>query len=234
MDYRLLGFAGAAGALFLSFNCGGSVIAGTGGGSSESTSDSSSNGTFSSSTNTGTQSTGTQSTGTQSTGTQSTTTTVTTTTVSTSSGNVTNCDQICAELQAKGCASDSCLDDCAQAFSGPCVAELSAYVDCFLGFLGPSCEIPQECNAQFDAYEQCQGGGCGPQECGGGGSSGGETFCSCSRSCEGTSYEAICSTSAGQGKCECYANGMLVAQCEEANASCDLDVGCCSQFFFEG
>jgi hypothetical protein len=27
---------------------------------------------------------------------------------------------------------------------------------------------------------------------------------------------------------------MLVAQCEEANASCDLDVGCCSQFFLEG
>jgi hypothetical protein len=221
MSFRMLGFAGAAGALFLSFDCGGRVVAGTGGGSSESTGDTASNGTTTESgSNTVAQSTGTP-------------TLNGSTTVQMSAGPMGQCDQVCAMWSGLGCGFDECLEQCAETFAGGCAAELSAYADCLITFAVDCDDSPEECKPEVLAYAECHGG-CGSQVCQGGESSGGETFCSCSESCETATYETICSSSAGQGKCECYVDGMLAGQCEDEDASCDVDASCCSQFFFEG
>jgi hypothetical protein len=218
MHFRLLGLLGAAGAVFLSFNCGGTVVFEATGGSSGSTTDASSTGTALTATGS-TQSTGTTSVNTS-------------TSVSTTSGTTTSCEQVCAKFDAFGCADEGCIASCADVLSGPCAMVFSAFVDCISEFATDCEDLPQQCDAQSDAYLLCYAGGCsGEQLCSGTGSGGGETFCSCTESCEVGTWEATCSSSGGQGQCDCKVDGMLVGKCDEANPSCDVEVGCCSQFF---
>ena len=113
-----------------------------------------------------------------------------------------------------------------------CTAEFDAVLQCAL--TQQNCDIEDSCEPQLQAWAACAAAtGCGPQECRGGGSGGGEETCSCNAVCEGTPVTADCTIdAAGGATCQCLANGMPVGECTEPQSSfCDVSEGCCAQFF---
>jgi hypothetical protein len=211
MDLRCLGFLGAACAALISLACGGTVVAGTGGGSADSTSDAGTSGTDASAGSTSTTSS------------------------STSSGSTAECEHICDQLESIGCENhDYCVYECIQTLATPCGDLFTAYVQCHADFATDCIEVPPACEASTDAYLQCYALGCNGsgQLCSGTGSGGGETSCSCSEDCDAGSYEVSCTSSAGQGTCACSVDGVFVGQCEEMSLSCDVHTGCCSTLFW--
>jgi hypothetical protein len=206
MDLRGLGLLGAAGAVFLSFHCGGKVVfEATGGASSESTS----------------EATSTAST-INSSGSQGTTTVATSTAVSTSSGVPVDCDQLCAAFDEIACQDEGCTGWCTDLLYGECGPELGPFVQCLLEFANSdttACDAPPQCEMQIAAYLQ-------DHACG-------EGNCSVAATYGDTTYEVKCNLN-GPYACGCYSNGMLLAVCEGGIWKCDVEDGCCSPFFFEG
>jgi hypothetical protein len=132
-----------------------------------------------------------------------------------------------------GCGEPSCLEECTQSYAAApqCVAQLDALAKCVA--VASSCELT-ECTALLDSYLVCtDGGACGAAECGGTGSSGGQTFCTCSATCNGVDVTTDCTSfGGGEAKCECYINGMVVGACAEPiRLQCEVEASCCTQFF---
>jgi len=181
------------------------------------------------------QTTGTG-TGTSSVDTGTTSGTGTATSTSTGSTNPGGCAGACGHLQALGCEGidPSCQQECEATAntSGGCAKVFDDVLGCVA--VAPTCDIEEYCDAQFDAFAQCiRTNGCGPAECSGGATSGGQEECACNAVCSGQEVEAACSSNAGgQAACTCYVNGQVVAECTEPTSTfCDLEVGCCAQFF---
>jgi hypothetical protein len=146
------------------------------------------------------------------------------------------CDEVCEQLQSLGCPNGGpdCVDECQEAAGQAprCTAEFDAVLQCAL--TQQNCDIEDSCEPQLQAWAACAAAtGCGPQECRGGGSGGGEETCSCNAVCEGTPVTADCTIdAAGGATCQCLANGMPVGECTEPQSSfCDVSEGCCAQFF---
>jgi hypothetical protein len=71
-------------------------------------------------------------------------------------------------------------------------------------------------------------GMCGPITCAVGGEE-----CQCDMTCGGQSFTSVCKLDPdGTFFCECLINGMAVGACNEGGQACDIEGGCCSQFFF--
>jgi hypothetical protein len=106
---------------------------------------------------------------------------------------------------------------------------MAAEIDC----IGDSTtECGQDvCHAEFAALDACAGGvDCFSESCKGTGRGPVES-CECSSGCSTGVIQTVCTTDATTTSCECFAGGNMVGTCNQMRSFCDLEYGCCSQFF---
>jgi hypothetical protein len=150
----------------------------------------------------------------------------------TSSGSTGLCDAFCNKATMLGCSSPSCQSECAKLLGGMCGGPASALLQCFTDY-AKGCEDKDapECADEIQAFQMCQGGGCGPEECSGSGSSG-QSSCQCDAECPSGKVTVSCSSSPVGDDCECFVNDVVVAKCSDpVSTGCSLQESCCAQFF---
>lgn len=164
-----------------------------------------------------------------------TTTTPTTTTITTTTDPASLCQQFCDTASKLGCdpGGPSCVSDCVQTFAqaGACAPQLDAAISCIVENPPVDCNLPgPACQSLFDAFLKCQGSSsCTTNGC----SASSDGSCTCDGVCNGSSVVAECKPMPnGQVFCNCYVGGSTFGNCQgDGAAGCDLDVGCCSQFW---
>jgi len=230
---RILGSCAVVGALSWVAACGGNVVVepGTGGGGQGGTGGPGGIG------------------GTPTTTGPTTTTTTTTTTTGVGGGEQQGlCQKACTQLAQMMCdgAGPSCTADCADFFESiqsSCKDEFAAYLACFIAVLPQVGCNPEQpvCEKEVNAYGNCENGSGGAGGSGvGGGSvgcdeiqcSGDINSCGCKGFCQGQVWTAECKAQGNQYDCNCYVDGNQVGACNEFNSPCDIEFGCCSDFFF--
>jgi hypothetical protein len=151
---------------------------------------------------------------------------------SSSTGLVSNaCEAFCG-IPSCGGNDPSCLESCLAGYVPGCEGQADALVKCIVANVtASSCEPPPgACAKEIAAYGACTNPGqCATSSCDV------ETVkCLCEGTCFGSEVTALCSiVSDGSYECECMLNGNTVGSCtsaDDANA-CDLNGGCCNQFF---
>ena len=153
----------------------------------------------------------------------------------TGAGGATLCAQACDRLGMLGCEEpESCTQECEGSYAEDprCALQLDELAKC-ISFV-QTCDYVAECGQQIDAYIACvDTTRCGPTECASGGTSGGQTSCTCFAVCHGLDVTSDCTSADGlEAKCQCLVSGMTVGGCTQpADLSCELELGCCSQFF---
>lgn len=170
------------------------------------------------------------------TGTTSTVTTTTTVTTTSTVDPTTACQQFCDVMAKLGCdpGGPSCVNDCAQSVvaAGICAGALQAVLECIALNPPAGCNLPgPACEAAFQEFTKCDGGpgSCVENGC----SASSDGSCSCDGVCNGLDVSAECKPEPnGQVFCNCSVNGNLLGTYEgSAAAGCNLDAGCCGDFW---
>ena len=143
------------------------------------------------------------------------------------------CKSACDVLSSFDCdISTACAEDCALAFDQTpvtCQDEFVAYVDCFLGALPePGCQLAPQCEELYKTYSNCNSP---PGDCTDFGCSGDGETCYCSAECQGQYREVECKAAGNGFLCNCYVDGNIAGTCSDFDASCDIEAGCCTEFF---
>ncbi|MBW2458232.1 MAG: hypothetical protein JRI68_27250 [Deltaproteobacteria bacterium] len=179
---------------------------------------------------TGTGGTTSTSSGTGGTTSSTSTSTSTTSTSGTGGGPGSLCMEACSKIDVCLSVGTDCVDGCQDAMDS-CVPQQDDYLMCVIdSATGPSCgPLPQCAEAMWD-FLQCKdiqdvGGGCGMNPNG---------DCECQiEDNHNNLYEAYCTSSEGQNKCECFFNYEPVGQCSFTGPEdCYPLDNCCAPLFF--
>ena len=156
------------------------------------------------------------------------------------------CEQLCTIGAAFDCdtGGDACVSGCIagiESVPDECKDEYGALLECIITSIPTDgCTSPDTCTGEVLALGTCLSGsgpgpgpdpGCSDTEC-----IGTETSCTCKGICDGQTRAAECALDGNQLSCTCFLDGSPIATCAEldADAVCDLEVGCCGFYFGEG
>lgn len=153
-------------------------------------------------------------------------------TTSGTTGTESLCEQLCNVGLSASCfmgSASECIQSCEMTYTQfpDCKTELDAAYACAAAAVPVSgCDIETACSQEFTAAKMCQNGGCLDGTCSGDG-----TSCSCSSMCNGATRQVDCQSSAGGIDCTCIEDNVTVGTCTGSDLSCQVDSGCCAQFF---
>lgn len=157
--------------------------------------------------------------------------------VSSSTGGVSLCGQVCAQIEATGCIQEpNCVNGCLDtyAIAGDCVGLLDAYSQCLINTPGLGCNGTFQCEEESNAFADCLGGPsptCEDFACSGGPGGG----CTCKGLCDNRTLAVECMPGNATDFCTCFENGVPIDKCAESQQtglSCDVFGGCCAAAFF--
>jgi hypothetical protein len=139
----------------------------------------------------------------------------------------TDCEQICS-IPACSNGDPNCVPSCQTLFTPGCEKQAGDYLDCLAANLDQSCALPNGvCDAVANAYSACTN----PPNCQNVTCSEGDSFCECSGLCFNSKDDATCKATPMGFQCSCTQDGVLIGTCSSMGPSCDLEGGCCAQFF---
>jgi hypothetical protein len=150
-------------------------------------------------------------------------------------GPMTTCAAFCAATANCAGGDDGigdCPTQCSLLYTGDCVAETDAFLNCLVTYFGPTCELPPNaCTAEINAYSICTSGpqpsGCFDEKC-----SGDDEFCSCRGTCTFGKQPLSASADCKFGECSCTLEGDFVGSCKQPGNECSLSGSCCYNLFF--